>query len=354
MKSTKKKTPIIDIYKWLFIVAVYMITVFVTSSVAGATEEGQETIVGDVNNDNEDSAPGNEEAGNYAEPFTGVVYENDSYYYYVNGEMQTIEGLVEWNGNSYYVTQTGALAADQIVFVDGGYFYADENAIIRKTGGWITVKGDQYLLKSDGRATVESWIKDSKGWRWFDQTGKLVKNQRISYKGNWYYLKSDTYMADNGWAREGSRWIYAQSGGSLAKNKWIWSGSQWYYLKNDGYMAAHEWVKYGSYWYWMEESGIIARSKWVYTGGKWYYLKANGYMAASEWFWYGSNWYYLNGSGAMASNQWVKSSGYWYYLKANGCMAQSEWIKAGGVLVFTLFLLLLHQECSPIIARLCI
>ena len=260
----------------------------------------------------------------------GVILEENHYYYYVDGTLQTTEGIIVWNNNSYYVTSTGELAVNQMVCINGRYYYVGKDAITKKSSGWVSVAGEQYLLKSDGHATVSEWIKDNNGWRWFDETGKLVKNKRITYKGQYYFLKSNSYMASNGWVKDGNKWSFAESNGSLIRNRWIKSKSEWYYLKSDAYMAANDWVKYGRYWYWMNGSGRITRSGWVYTGGKWYYLKSNGYMAASEWLLYKSSWYYLNGSGAMAASQWVKRGGKWYYLKSDGRMAKNEWIKDNG------------------------
>lgn len=333
-----------------------------------STEPATETGEGSTVTEEESSAPKEETP---APKKDGVIQENGQYFYYVNDVKQTKEGKIDWNQNSYYVTNGGAIATDQMVSINKQYFYAGKDGKIRKSGGWITVKGEQYLLKSDGHATVKEWIKDNKGWRWFDETGKIAKNKIINDGGKYYFLKADTYMASNGWGKDGDKWFYAEASGSLKRNQWLWSGSEWYYLKDNCYMAANEWVQYGSerywmngsgkivrnswilnngewyfmksngfmaknewvsygsYWYWMDGSGKITRNKWIWNGGHWYYLKDNGYMAANEWFLYKSNWYWLNTSGAMAANQWVWSGSSWYYIKGNGCMAKGEWIKDG-------------------------
>ena len=126
---------------------------------------------------------------------------------------------------------------------------------------------------------VNQWLKDDKGWKYYDGSGTAVKSKWIKWRGEWYYLKPTGYMAANEWAKGSKGWCYLGSDGMMATSKWIKWKDEWYYLKDDGYMAESRWIKYKNAWYWLKESGKMATAEWVKYKNEWYYLKADGKMA---------------------------------------------------------------------------
>ncbi|MCR5846137.1 MAG: hypothetical protein K6G78_06165 [bacterium] len=147
--------------------------------------------------------------------------------------------------------------------------------------GWNRdADGDWIYVNEDGSIRTNGWAKDSKGWCYLGDDGKIVKSKWIKdTNGEWYYLKDNGYMAANEWAKDSHGWMYMASNGKITKGKWVKYKGEWYYLKANGYMAANEWAKDSKGWMYMDSSGKITKSKWVKYNGSWYYLKADGYMA---------------------------------------------------------------------------
>ena len=106
----------------------------------------------------------------------GLVEENGDLYYYVDGA-KTAAGLIEWDGNYYYIASNlkAVKNAKHYVFADKA------NGL--KSAGW-------YWFNADGTMYLEG-IREENGTKYYYKDG--VKNYAglIEISGDYYYVKSD-------------------------------------------------------------------------------------------------------------------------------------------------------------------
>ena len=112
----------------------------------------------------------------------GLVEENGDLYYYVDGA-KTAAGLIEWDGNYYYI-------ASNLKAVKNAkhYVFADK-ANDLKSAGW-------YWFNADGTMYLEG-IREENGTKYYYKDG--VKNYAglIEISGDYYYVKSDCSVVCN-------------------------------------------------------------------------------------------------------------------------------------------------------------
>ena len=106
----------------------------------------------------------------------GLVEENGDLYYYVDGA-KTAAGLIEWDGNYYYI------ASDLKAVKDAKHYVFADKANSLKSAGW-------YWFNADGTMYLEG-IREENGTKYYYKDG--VKNYAglIEISGDYYYVKSD-------------------------------------------------------------------------------------------------------------------------------------------------------------------
>ena len=106
----------------------------------------------------------------------GLVEENGDLYYYVDGAKTAI-GLIEWEGNYYYI------ASNLKAVKDAKHYVFADKANGLKAAGW-------YWFKADGTMYLEG-IREENGTKYYYKDG--VKNYAglIEISGEYYYVKSD-------------------------------------------------------------------------------------------------------------------------------------------------------------------
>ena len=113
---------------------------------------------------------------------SGLVEENGDLYYYVDGA-KTTAGLIEWEGNYYYIASNlkAVKNAKHYVFADKA------NGL--KSAGW-------YWFNADGTMYLEG-IREENGTKYYYKDG--VKNYAglIEISGEYYYVKSDCSVVCN-------------------------------------------------------------------------------------------------------------------------------------------------------------
>ena len=107
---------------------------------------------------------------------SGLVEENGDLYYYVDGA-KTAAGLIEWEGNYYYI------ASNLKAVKDAKHYVFADKANGLKAAGW-------YWFKADGTMYLEG-IREENGTKYYYKDG--VKNYAglIEISGEYYYVKSD-------------------------------------------------------------------------------------------------------------------------------------------------------------------
>ena len=162
-------------------------------------------------------------------------------------------------------------------------WYQDE-----ETGAW-------YWLDTDsGMMAANQWVKIDGVWYWFQHNG-IMQTGWLEYDDNWYYLKDWGGMA-TGWQYIDGNWYYFKDWGGMATG-WQYIDSTWYYLYSSGVMAANSWIQTNGSWYYLTDSGAMAVDQWVEWKGNWYYLYSSGVMATNA----AIDGYYVNANGV-----WVR------------------------------------------------
>ena len=107
---------------------------------------------------------------------SGLVEENGDLYYYVDGA-KTAAGLIEWEGNYYYI------ASNLKAVKDAKHYVFADKANGLKAAGW-------YWFNADGTMFLEG-IREENGTKYYYKDG--VKNYAglIEISGEYYYVKSD-------------------------------------------------------------------------------------------------------------------------------------------------------------------
>lgn len=194
----------------------------------------------------------------------GIVEENGSLYYYVDGTL-SYAGLIQIDGSYYYVrsngevvhgrsywiTKTNGLLPEQsytfeadgkmanadttkdgIVSEDGTMYYYQNG--VRTYAGLIELNGDYYYVKSTGEVVHDCnyWISKTNGLLpeqsyTFDKDGKLVqgdktKNGIVSEDGTMYYYV-DGIKTYAGLIEIDGSYYYVKSSGEVVhgRNYWI-------------------------------------------------------------------------------------------------------------------------------------
>ena len=112
----------------------------------------------------------------------GLVEENGDLYYYVDGA-KTAAGLIEWDGNYYYI------ASNLKAVKDAKHYVFADKANDLKSAGW-------YWFNADGTMYLEG-IREENGTKYYYKDG--VKNYAglIEISGEYYYVKSDCSVVCN-------------------------------------------------------------------------------------------------------------------------------------------------------------
>ena len=111
---------------------------------------------------------------------------------------------------------------------DNSWYYYDNGEVARNK--WI---GDTYWVGKDGKMVTDNWVDNDRFY--VDKSGKKDPS-----------IKKKVIINDElGWQkRNGGNWYYYEKDGSLARNKWV--GDYW--LGADGKMAKSAWVDNGRYY----------------------------------------------------------------------------------------------------------
>ncbi len=174
-----------------------------------------------------------------------------------------------YNGKWYMQASDGTYYMNTWKWVDGSWYYFDENGYL--LNGWQQIGGKMYYL-------------DRNNYRL--QMGWYIEN------GVSYYLDpADHGAMCTGWAKINDIWYRFKENGTFASG-WVQDNNQWYYINPDGTMYAG-WLQDKYIWYYLTPETGAAATGWKEIGGKWYYFASNGAMLVNTVI----DGYYVDSSG---------------------------------------------------------
>ena len=231
------------------------------------------------------------------------------------------EGAVPGYGRGNWIFPGNIYGKTTLHYPDQYDYYVKDPGVYTVTATIDGCKGvitDQFVVK-----VKPGWVKDDKGWKYIEETGKPAKNKWIDEYYNQFYVKDDGYMA-TGWQKIDNAWYYFDTDGIMQRG-WRTIGNARYHFSMDGIMQTG-WQKVNNKWYYLSAGGAM-QTGWQKISNKWYYFNTDGVMQTG-WQKIGSSWYYFGAGGAMQTG-WQKINNKWYYMSAGGAM-QTGWQKIGG------------------------
>ena len=141
----------------------------------------------------------------------GLVEENGDLYYYVDGA-KTAAGMIEWEGNYYYI------ASDLKAVKDAKHYIFADRANGFVSAGW-------YWFNADGTMFLNG-IREENGTKYYYKDG--VKNYAglVKIDGDYYYVKSDCtvvcgrsyYVTKTNGLMPNATYIFDEDGKMVIKN----------------------------------------------------------------------------------------------------------------------------------------
>ena len=231
----------------------------------------------------------------------GIYAEDGSLFYYENG-VRTYAGLIEIDGNYYYVRTSGELAHDV------WYWPTKTNGLMETT--------KQYYFDSNGvmqdppfeeEKPEEPKPEEPKP----EEPGEPVKSGIYAEEGSLFYYENGVRTYAGLIEIEGN-YYYVRTSGELAHDVWYWptktnglmvTDKQYYFDSNgimqdppvidgekpeepeipDGELKQGIVAENGSLWYYVD--GKLTYAGLIEINGNYYYVRSNGEVVHDQWYW---------------------------------------------------------------------
>ncbi len=259
-----------------------------------------------------------------AKPYWNLTYD-------ANGGSGAPPSLNTTHGTTLYLSSTIPTRSGY-TFLGWSTSSTATNAIY-SAGSSYTINSNitLYAVWQKNEVTnANKWVKDSKGWRYYDANGSIVKNQWKADSVGWCYVGADGYCVTNCWKADSHGWCYLDANGRMVCNNWVYDGGKWYFMDANGYMVSNCWKKDSKGWCYLGSSGAMLTNAWVKDSVGWCYVGADGYCVTNKWVKDSKGWCYLDSQGRMVYNKWVKDSVGWCYVGSSGYMVTNQWVQDGG------------------------
>lgn len=181
----------------------------------------------------------------------------ERYYYFAEDGKLIRNGFYTDNGVTYYIDKDVITAAGLVEF-NGQYYYV-------RSGG-IVVTGNYYITR---HSNAELKAKFPQGSYYFDDTGAMIINGFVSLENTTYYVKDGKIKAA-GLVEVDGKLYYARSGGSIVTGK--------YYVTSHSTTELAE--AYPEAYYYFDETGAMIVSGFITQNGDTYYV-CNGRITSA-------------------------------------------------------------------------
>ncbi len=180
------------------------------------------------------------------------------------------------NGKRMFRKKDGSYAKGEWLNIKGNIYLFSTKGFVRS--GIIEWNGEKYYLrKEEGLKTGWAYFGGSKYY--FKWNGVMVRGRFMEKGGKTYYMYSSGKMA-RGWVRVKGKKYYMDRSGVMQKGMRTVDGKQYYFGKN-GVMTSSKWITYNGEKYYFLKSGKMAKG-WLTLKGKKYYMGSDGAMRTGE------------------------------------------------------------------------
>lgn len=149
------------------------------------------------------------------------------------------------------------------------------NTWLEFSAGWACgiYDGERYI--QEPKPVQQGWVKSDGSWYYYDENGRMVKNDWVTYKGDRYHMGADGAM-QTGWQTIDKLDYYFCPGGPLAVGEWI----DGWFLDMDGHKTGEKgaWKKDSKGRWWAASSGWYPKNRWVRIDRTDYEFNGSGYL----------------------------------------------------------------------------
>ncbi len=184
---------------------------------------------------------------------TGLVNENGTLYYYENGLRKANAGILNIDGDYYYVA-SGAIAV------------TNKSVWVSKPNGHVTV--GTYRFGADGKMILTTEIVDENGILYYYKNGKRTASAGlVEYEGAYYHIDGGAKAQTNI-----TLWVSKPNG--------LWPVGS-YSFGADGKMIIYHGIHNGYYY----EDGIKTSAGLICVDGDYYFAEGGGKLIVNKSYW---------------------------------------------------------------------
>lgn len=199
---------------------------------------------------------------NFGMMVSGLVYINDSLYYFKPPIKNLITGFTTIGDDKYYFNpDNGGAASVGETIIDGKNYYFSQNGVLQ-TGVFSTEDGFKYFAPAD---TLDENLEGEA----IDFTGKLTIDENVYYFG-------DNYRAAIEWQTLDDEVYYFSTDTGRAFKGLNQIGDDKFYFNSDGIMQKG-FVNINDKTFYFDDSGVM-KSGYTEIDGKYFYFAENGEM----------------------------------------------------------------------------
>ena len=288
----------------------------------------------------------------------GVVkYNGDTYYVTGSGALQT--GAKKLGSKWYYFGEYGEMQTGLVKVNDVLYLYGHDGAYIgaAKGNGWNAIDGAWYYVE-DGDVVTDYFEVGNVGY-YADDDGRMLKEttQYVSSASGTCLFNSSGKRVRSGWYLMGGSWYYVDPDTErIVSGKEYTIGGKKYYFDYSGRMKVSDTRNYSDGKYHIDtidKSGVITKETelktgWAIADGSYYYFKdgtpydgwlGNYYISYGQMlrntttpdgYFVGQTGVYEKTAGWVVEKTLTSSWKNGMYKKSGGKLAKNEWVTIGG------------------------
>ncbi len=169
--------------------------------------------------------------------------------YYFDAEGRRGLGLVEINGEIFFMNEDTSVIQNDFASENGKTYYFSEDGSMLQGSGFAYINDERYYFSEDYSILKDGEYQIDGIYYLFDENGKVYRNRFVEKDGKTYYYGSD---------------------GSKARSKWCTINKQKYYFFYDGSMAKGK-VNMDHVYYIFSDQGVyshIENASWVKENGR--------------------------------------------------------------------------------------